>query len=151
METALHERVTTGVSHMAFSLAPGTLTPEWREAFLAFYGRFGWSEIENSPRPDRFTVAIGGGAYLNLREKAEPMTCTGYEHFGMFVESTERVEELYAALRSRDDIELEDMVANEGGIRSFRFRYLLPVAMEIQWFPPGMADESPRRWGRSMM
>jgi hypothetical protein len=143
--------VTQGISHLAVSVPLGTLTPAWREEFLGFYGAmFGWTEIENSPRPERLTVATGGSCYLNIRERADVMTCTGYEHFGMVVESTERVEELFADLEPRrDEIGLEDLVRNDDGTRSFRFRYLLPLAMEIQWFPPGAADESPRRWGRA--
>jgi hypothetical protein len=143
--------VTMGLSHLAVSVPPGTLTAAWREALFGFYGEtFGWTEIENSPRPDRLTVATGGSCYVNIRERAESMVCTGYEHFGMVVESTQRVEELWGELQPRrDDIALEDIVRNDDGTRSFRFRYLLPLAMEIQWFPPGAADESPRRWGRS--
>ena len=142
---------TIGLTHLAISVPPATLTTAWRDAFLDFYGgTFGWTEIENAPRPGRFTVATGGSCYLNIRERAEPMICSGYEHFGMAVDSPEAVGELWNRLADRrDDIALDDIVSNDDGTRSFRFRYLLPLAMEVQFFPPGAADASPRPWGRS--
>ncbi len=140
--------ITTGLTHLAVSVPTGTLTPAWRRDFLDFYGSvLGWTEIENAPRPDRFTVAIGGGCYMNIRERAVAMACTDYEHFGVSVQSAEDAEALFVQLGgSGTDLELGQMVRSDEGTRSFRFRYLLPLAMEIQYFSPGASDMSPRPW-----
>ena len=44
-----------GLSHVAMSVAEGTLTEEYREELLGFYGDyFRWREIEQLRLPDRF-------------------------------------------------------------------------------------------------
>jgi len=141
---------TSGLNHLAMSVPTGTLTPEWRAAFFAVYGRvFGWTEIENGTRSDRMTVATGGSCYLNVREREQPMTCTDYEHFGVVVESADEVEQFWARLvGSAADIELEDVHYRAGGVVSFKVRHMLPMTMEIQFLPPGAADASPRPWRR---
>ena len=118
----------TGLNHVAMSVAPGTLTDEFRSELLAFYGdRLGWREMEELRLPDRLTVSVGPHSYLNVRERPDPMVCSGYEHFGIVVESTESAEALWHALDGDPrDVQLEPLSAGEDGYRSFRFRHLLP-------------------------
>ena len=143
--------VTKGLSHIAISVPTGTLTPEWRSAFLELYGGvFGWTEIDNGARPDRLTVATGGACYINIRERQEPMRCTDYEHFGMVVESSDDVESLWTRLAaSSPDIEMEEIRRRSGGVCAFKFRHMLPITMEIQYLPGDAADASPRPWRSS--
>ena len=143
--------VTKGLSHIAISVPTGTLTPQWRSAFLDLYGGvFGWTEIDNGARPDRLTVATGGACYINIRERQEPMRCTDYEHFGMVVESSDDVDSLWARLAaSAPDIELEEIDRRSSGVSAFKFRHMLPMTMEIQYLPGDTADASPRPWRRS--
>lgn len=119
------------------SVADGTLTPSFREEVVDFYGRhFGWTEIEWLRRPDRLTLSVGGGDYVNVRERPEPMTCSGYEHVGVLLASPESVEDAWSALsHEADDVHLEELERGDGGYRSFRFRHLLPLTIEIQHLP----------------
>jgi hypothetical protein len=129
-----------GLSHVAMSVPVGTLTDSFRADVLGFYGEhFGWTEIESLRLPDRLTMAVGAGAYVNVRERAEPMVCEGYEHFGLLLRSTEDVEEAWTALeRESRDVPVEPLDRGDDGYRSFRFRYLLPLTVEVQFFPGGM-------------
>jgi hypothetical protein len=64
------------------------------------------------------------------------MVCSGYEHFGIVVESAEEAERLWKQLDSDPrDVLLEPLSSGDDGFRSFRFRYLLPLAVEVQYFP----------------
>lgn len=130
-----------GLSHIAMSVPTGTLTDRFRDEVLAFYGEhFGWSEIESLRLPDRLTMAIGAGNYVNVRERAEPMVCEGYEHFGLLLRSPEDVEEAWTALDGdRRDVHVEPLDRGEDGYRNFRFRYLLPLTVEVQFFPSSVA------------
>jgi hypothetical protein len=119
------------------SVPVGALTPAFRAELLGFYGQhFGWSEIEQLRLPDRVTIAIGGRDYLNVRERETAMACTGYEHLGLRLASTHDVEEAWAALDgNRRDVELQPLDRGDDGYRSFRFRYLLPLTIEVQYIP----------------
>jgi hypothetical protein len=134
MEAAPHSE---GLSHVAMSLPEGSLTPHFREAVVAFYGRhFGWTEIESLQRSDRMTLAIGGRDYVNLRERPDPVAYGGYEHFGLLLASPEAVDETWAAIgRADEDVHLEELKGDPDGYRSFRFRYLLPLIVEVQHLP----------------
>lgn len=124
-----------GLSHVAMSVAMGTLTDSFRDELLAFYGEhFGWSEIESLRLTDRLTVAVGAGNYVNIRERTEPMVCDGYEHFGLLLRSPGDVEEAWTALeRDKRETHLEPLDRGDDGYRSFRFRFLLPLAVEVQF------------------
>jgi len=119
------------------SVADGTLTPDFRAQVTEFYARhFGWTEIESLRLPDRMTLAVGGRDYVNIRERSDPMVCSGYEHVGLLLASAESVEEAWAALsRERTDVHLEELQHGDDGYRSFRFRHLLPLTIEVQHFP----------------
>jgi hypothetical protein len=128
--------VSSGLSHVAMRVPEGTLTDEYRERLLEFYGRmFGWREMESLRLPDRLTVAVGSSSYVNVRERPESMVCHGYEHFGILVRSAKDLQKLWADLaKEQDDIQLEPLSVSDDGEGSFRFRYLLPMAVEVQFF-----------------
>jgi hypothetical protein len=126
------------------SVPVGTLTDEYRTELLDFYGRhFGWREVESLRLPDRLTVSVGGHTYVNIRERPESMTCLGYEHFGLLVKSPEDADRIWASLAGDDrDVHLEPLASGDEGYRSFRFRYLMPLAVEVQFIPPAAGMES---------
>ena len=64
------------------------------------------------------------------------MVCHGYEHFGLVVASTDFADEAWARLdRESREVNLEPLERGDDGYRLFRFRYLLPLAVEVQYFP----------------
>jgi hypothetical protein len=119
------------------SVPEGTLTDEYREHLLEFYGgMLGWKEMEELRLPDRLTISIGGPAYLNLRERPDSMVTHGYEHFGLLVGSAAELRSLWDRLdAASEDVDLEPMTTSDRGGSWFRFRYLLPMAVEVQFFP----------------
>jgi hypothetical protein len=129
--------VSNGLSHVAMSVPVGTLTDDFRAELIAFYGRYcGWTEMEELRLPDRLTLSVGAGCYINIRARADSMLAHGYEHFGLLVTSADAAEKLWTQLETDDrDVNLEPLKSGDGGYRSFRFRYLLPMAVEVQFFP----------------
>jgi hypothetical protein len=129
--------VPAGLNHIAMSVPVGTLTDDFRAELLAFYGdAFGWREMESLRLPDRLTLAVGGHTYVNVRERDQPASYSGYEHFGVVVESGEQADALWNRLAGEDrDVHLEPLQQGDDGFRSFRFRYLLPLAVEVHYFP----------------
>jgi len=129
--------ISAGLNHVALSFPAGTLSDEFRGQVRTFYGELlGWTEIDDLKLPDRMTMATGGGTYVNLRERDDAMVCHGYEHLGVTVRSAADAEAIYAALDASDsDLELGDMNRGDDGFRSFRFRHLFPMAVEIQYVP----------------
>ena len=127
----------TGLNHIAMSVPSGTLTEEYRAQLLEFYGRlFGWRELESLRLSDRLTLSVERHSYVNIRERPDSMVCHGYEHFGIVVRSSEEAEHLWAVLDGDPrDVHLEPLTSGEDGYRSFRFRHLLPLAVEVQFFP----------------
>ena len=126
----------SALSHVAMSVPVGTLTDGYRVRLLEFYGRLlGWSEIEFLRRPDRLTISVGHSSYINLRERPDSMVSHGYDHFGVLVGSAVELRELWAQLAAEDeDVHLEDLETGAQGEGSFRFRYLLPMAVEAQFY-----------------
>jgi hypothetical protein len=127
--------VATGLSHVAMSVAEGTLTDEFRADLLEFYGDLlGWREMESLRRPDRLSISVGARTYLNIRERSDAMVCFGYEHFGIVVASAGEAERLWQRLDADErELHLEPLSRGDG-LTTFRFRYLLPLAVEIQAF-----------------
>ena len=125
-----------GLTHVAMSVPDGTLTDAYRTRLLDFYGRvLDWGEMEALRRPDRLTVAVGASSYINIRERSDSMVTHGYEHFGVLVPSAEDFQRLWDDLANeQDDVELEPLSPNARGEGSFRFRYLLPMAVEAQFY-----------------
>jgi glyoxalase/bleomycin resistance protein/dioxygenase superfamily protein len=136
--------VSSSLSHIAMSVPVGTLTEEYRAELSEFYGRhFGWREIESLRQSDRLTMSVGGGSYVNIRERSESATYQGYEHFGLLVESPDDVDRIWDSLASDDrDVHLEPLSRGDEGYRSFRFRYLMPLAVEVQFIPPAADVQS---------
>ena len=128
--------LSSGLSHVAMSVPDGTLTDGYRSRLLEFYGRvLGWSEMESLRLPDRLTVSVGRSSYINLRERSDSMVSHGYDHFGVLVRSAAELQELWAQLADEEeDIQLESLSTNDQGEGSFRFRYLLPMAVEAQFY-----------------
>jgi hypothetical protein len=128
--------LSSGLSHVAMSVPEGTLTDDFRARLLEFYGtRLGWREMEALRRPDRLTVAVGAASYINIREQHECMVPHGYEHFGVLLGSAQDLQQLWDDLADgAEDVELEPLSPNERGEGSFRFRFLLPMAVEAQFY-----------------
>jgi hypothetical protein len=118
------------------SVPEGTLTAGFRAQLLEFYGRtLGWSEMESLRLPDRLTVAVGPRSYINVRERPDSMVTHGYEHFGVLVRSADDLQQLWTGLANEDDdVQLEPLSTNDVGEGSFRFRHLLPMAVEAQFY-----------------
>jgi hypothetical protein len=127
--------VPMGLNHVAMSVADGTLTAEWRGELLEFYGSYlGWVEIESLRLPDRLTISVGRHSYVNVRERSVPMACTGYEHFGIVVASRDEARDIWNRLESdARNVNLEPFDDDGDGFGGFRFRYMLPLAVEVQY------------------
>jgi hypothetical protein len=95
--------------------------------------------MERFRAPDRLTLALGRFSYVNIRERANAMTVSGYEHVGVRVSSLEQLRQLANAIVEAGVDEVEPVEELPGGSASFRFRHLLPLAIEVQYFP----DELP--------
>jgi hypothetical protein len=91
--------------------------------------------MESLRRPDRLTVAVGGTTYINIREQPDSMVSHGYEHFGVFVRSAAELRHLWGELANDErDLQLGPLAPNDRGEGSFRFRFLLPMAVEAQFY-----------------
>jgi len=124
------------LSHVAMSVPPATLTDEWRTQVLDFYGEvFGWKELDSLRLPDRMTIAVGS-QYINVRARDDAPAYNGYEHFGMTLSSEDELRAVWSAVNEHEaGITLAPINDGGGGFLSFRFRYLLPLAVEPQFFP----------------
>ena len=120
---------------MAMSVPVGMLTPDFRSALLAFYAdAFGWRELRTLSTADRLTISIGPGTYINVREHERSMAVDAYEHFGVLVGSPAEVHELHDLVR-RLGAHPEPVEEPVEGHPTFRFRHLLPMAIEVQFVP----------------
>jgi len=126
-----------GLNHVAMSVPHGTLTDEYVAEICDFYGRhLGWRPIDELRQEDRLTLAAGGRTYVNVRERDDVMVCHGYEHIGITLASADDTDELWQDLRDDSrDLDLSEMEHGSDGFRAFRFRYLLPMAVEVQYLP----------------
>jgi len=126
-----------GLNHIAMSVPRGTLTDEHVAAICDFYGHhLGWQLLEAYRQADRLTLAVGRRTYINLRERDDVMVCHDYEHFGITLGSADDIEQLWDDLRADGrDVEVGELEASEDGVRVFRFRYLLPLTVEVQYLP----------------
>jgi hypothetical protein len=131
-----------GLSHVAMSVPEGTLTEDFRARLLDFYGRMlGWREMEELRLPDRLTLAVGRSSYVNVRERPDSMICHGYDHLGVLVGSADELRRLWQDLADDPgDVHLEPLTPNHRGEGSFRFRHLLPLAVEPQYYASLMGE-----------
>jgi hypothetical protein len=137
-----HTEPSRGLTHIAMSVAMGTLTDQFRADVLSFFGtHFGWTELESLRLPDRMTLAIGDGDYVNVREVEDAARYTGYEHFGLRLTTAEAVEAAWTAIAQDERAAtIEPMQRGADGYRQFRVRYLLPLTIEVQHLPGGAID-----------
>jgi len=126
-----------GLNHVAMSVPRGTLSDEYVANVCDFYGEhLGWQVIDAYRQEDRLTLAVGGRTYVNIRERDDVMVCHGYEHFGITMASQDDIEQLWHNLREDDRAEdVGELDETADGFRVFRFRYLLPLTVEVQYFP----------------
>lgn len=115
------------------SVPIGSLTRERRAEILGFYGEaFGWREMEGVSNAERLAMWIGPSSYINVREREESVELS-YEHFGVSVRTPEAVQALWDRLT--------DLGAQPGPLNAdatmpmFKFRHLLPMAIEVQYLP----------------
>src|SRR5262245_2618406 len=126
-----------GLNHVAMSVPRGTLSDEYVAAICDFYGEhLGWRVIEAYREQDRLTLAVGGRTYVNIRERDDVMVCHGYEHLGVTLGAAEDTDALWQELRADSrDLEVSELEKGDDGFRAFRFRYLLPMTVEVQYLP----------------
>ncbi len=125
------------LSHVAMSVPPGTLTDEYRRNVLDFYGAIlGWREMDQLRLPDRMTIAVGPSSYVNLRERDDDAaTYRGYDHFGVLVGSEDELRRLWDELSNNHPEVTLRAISGTGGALTFRLQHLLPLAVEVQFFP----------------
>ena len=124
------------------SVPTGTLTDDYRASVLGFFGRhFGWTELTSLRLPDRMTIRVGGGSYLNIREREHAAAYSGYEHFGLALATPEAVEAAREAIEADPcGASVEPLERGPNGYRQFRLAYLLPMTVEVQHLPAGSID-----------
>ena len=135
-------------SHVVVTVPAELLSDSRKAEWLAFYESvFGWTENEAlGILGERVVVQVpveGDAQYVTVRASAAPMKTSGYEHLGIWVESESAVKALYERARRYADqdpaVELADLEVLYGGsLHTFRVRYVLPLAIEVQCLvPPG--------------
>lgn len=129
------------LSHVAMTVPRSIFTPDYVEQLATFYESIlGWQVSSTlSIDDERFVIFIpGNGQYLNVRASDQPMATSGYEHLGIYVKTEKEVRNLFERVKaesaSREEVELDEemKVAYDGKLTVFRFRYLMPLAIEIQ-------------------
>jgi len=125
----------SALTHVAMSVPPGTLTPQYCSSVLEFYGELlGWQSLERFRQDDRLMIGVGPTSYVNLRERDDAHPWNGYDHFGVQVKSADQVRSVADAVRAAG-IECGEISEDTSGALTFRFRHLLPYAIEVQHFP----------------
>jgi hypothetical protein len=131
-------------NHVALTVAPDLLDEAGRDAILSFYGEvFGWDEMPTLTKDRELLVlrAKSNEQFVFLQASAEPMRCSGGEHFGMSVATPGELDALFERARRRreadPDVELVDRKVDDFTavkLHSFYVRYRLPMMIEIQCF-----------------
>ena len=123
------------------TIARSDFTPDYLDRLESFYDAvFGWKVNRKlSIDGERTLLDIPGNRqYLNIRAADHPMDVTGYEHMGVYLDSVEAVKRAYVDVKREADpaeLELDErgiQVLYDGRLTTFRFRYLIPLAIEIQ-------------------
>ena len=128
------------LSHVAMTIPRAEFTDSYLDELGQFYETvLGWTVNQKlSIRGERTLLDIPGhGQYLNVRAADEPMGTTGYEHMGVYVDTVLDVQTMFQKVQEHADplkLELDDGVRTlyDGHLTTFRFRYLIPLAIEIQ-------------------
>ena len=129
------------LSHIAMTVARESYTEEYLSELTRFYQKtLGWRVDDNLSRPnERLFITIGNEQYLNVRSADEPMVTSGYEHLGIYLDTPEAVHDLHARVIAEaqpdNDLEIDKVVRvlYSGALTTFRFRYLMPLAIEVQY------------------
>jgi GNAT superfamily N-acetyltransferase len=138
-------RVPYFLSHVAVTVAPSQLEGIAREELLHFYGEvLGWSEnTALSIAGQRlFLRAPTDTQYVTVRAADGPMQTSGYEHLGFFTASEEELRAIHRRAERLSsqlpDLELQPIeVAYGGSLVTFRLRFRLPLALEVQYLRKG--------------
>ena len=129
------------LSHVAMSVGRSQFTRTFVADLELYETLFGWQVDRNlSIDNERLLISLPGhGQYLNVRAADSAMLTTSYEHIGIYVESAEAVRDAFERVRAHrqkdDRVELDErgvQVLYGGVLTTFRFRYLLPLAVEVQ-------------------
>ena len=129
------------LSHVAMSVHRSQFTAEYISDLGFYCDLLGWKIDENlSIANERLLIALPAhGQYLNVRALDKPMVASSYEHMGIYVATREEVTSLYnrVQLHGEQDarVELDERGVQTlygGSVTQFRFKYLLPLAIEIQ-------------------
>jgi hypothetical protein len=131
------------LSHVAVTVPAELLTASRKAEWLAFYESvLGWTENAAFAIPgERVLVQVpaeGQAQYVTVRASAAPMQTSGYEHLGIWVDSESEIKTLHERARRYADrdpaVGLTDLSVRYGGeLHTFRVRYVLPLAIEVQW------------------
>jgi hypothetical protein len=129
-------------THMAVTVPRQLFDPDCRAEWLAFYADvFGWTENPQLAIAGEriFLRAPTNEQYITVRASDSPMHTSGYEHLRVEVATPEDVRQLHALARTHAErdarVELGEVEVSYGGrLHSFRVRYCLPVAIEVQCF-----------------
>ena len=137
------------LSHIAMTVSREQFNSTYLDELNRFYSAtLGWQVNQALSRQNErlFISMPEQGQYLNVRASDKPMATSGYEHLGVYVDEAldvYRMHEKVCSERGDDfDIELDDKVrtAYGGQLTTFRFRYLMPLAIEIQHIAPSVAN-----------
>jgi len=129
------------LSHVAMSVHRSTFTEEYISDLGFYCDLLGWKIDENlSIENERLLFSLPAhGQYLNVRALDKPMVASSYEHIGIYVASPEEVSSLYNSVlthgKNDSRVELDERGVQTlygGSVTQFRFKYLLPLAIEIQ-------------------
>jgi hypothetical protein len=130
------------MSHVAMSVDRSTFTQSYLSDLAFYCDLLGWKIDENLSIPgERLLITLpGNGQYLNVRASDEPMVTTDYEHFGVYVESADAVHEAFRRVQAHqavdDRVEIDErgvQLLYGGTLTTFRFKYLLPLSIEVQY------------------
>lgn len=129
-------------SHVAITVPRTLFDAQPHRRLLTFYeGVFGWSENRGLTIPGERLVLRSPTItqFLTIRASDEPMKTSGYEHLGITVPSAEAARELYDRAsrwaQREEGVELGELsVRYSGRVHTFRVQYMLPLAIEVQFF-----------------
>jgi hypothetical protein len=129
------------LSHIAMSVERSTFTDDYISDLEFYCDLLGWKVNENlSIKNERLLMSLPDhGQYLNVRALDEPMVSSSYEHMGIYVATSEEVHSLHSKVQLHGEkdnrVQLDERGVQNlygGVLTTFRFKYLLPLAIEIQ-------------------
>jgi hypothetical protein len=131
-------------NHVAMSLPAELLDEQHRREITRFYDEvFGWKELPMLTE-DRHRLVLSCYTYeqfVFLIAEDTPMTCARLDHYGISVATEAELDEMLdraKAFKKEDDgVDIIDKAVEDHGvlaITNFYVRYLLPLAVEVQWW-----------------